>query len=140
MQVLTRRVLTMQVLTRQELTMQVLTMQELTMQVLAKQLLTRLLFCGVDLDSLRAYTPPSTETSLQILGFGSVENPLIGCMIRTPFVVSPSISPSLYHFVAFSCKKPHTDSKYQSTNHFPYKNPRRHKYQSTNHQFSTPWI
>ena len=67
--------------------------------------LTRLLFWGADLDSLSAYKPPSTDTSLHVLGFELLVNPSTGCIIRMPFVVRPSISPSLYHLVAFSCHK-----------------------------------
>jgi len=63
---------------------------------------TRLLFWGVDRDSRRAYIPPSTETSRQIPGLEFPAKPSRGCIMRMPLVVKPSISPSLYHFVAFS--------------------------------------
>ena len=69
---------------------------------------TRLLFCGVDRDSRRAYMPPSTETSRQIPGLEFPAKPSSGCMTSMPLVVRPSISPSLYHLVAFSCSSSST--------------------------------
>jgi len=68
---------------------------------------TKLLFCGVDRDSRSAYIPPSTETSRQIPGLEFPAKPSSGCIMRMPLVVKPSISPSLYHFVAFSCITTH---------------------------------
>ncbi|MPC20781.1 hypothetical protein E2C01_013739 [Portunus trituberculatus] len=63
---------------------------------------------GADRDSRSAYTPPPTDTSLQMPGLASPpQNWVGGCMMSTPLVVRPSISPLFCHLVAFSCgRKP----------------------------------
>lgn len=63
-------------------------------------------FRCADLDSLSACTPPPTDVSSQQLHFASPPQKLpFGCIMRTPFVVRPSISyPFSRHFEAFSCQ------------------------------------
>lgn len=63
-------------------------------------------FCWADRDSLVVNTPPPTDVSSQYLHFASPpQNVPLGCIIRTPFVVSPSISlPFSCHLFAFSYK------------------------------------
>lgn len=57
-------------------------------------------FCCADLDSLRLNISPPTEHSRH-KRFSEL---VFGCIIKTPFVVRPSISILSCHFVAFSCQ------------------------------------
>jgi hypothetical protein len=59
---------------------------------------------GVRRDSFRLKTAPQTLTSSHSLDLLSdAVKPFVGCIIRTPFVVTPSSSPfSFFHLVAFS--------------------------------------
>ena len=59
---------------------------------------------GVKRDSLRLKTAPHTLTSIHSpTELSSAMKPSVGCIIKTPFVVTPSISPlSFFHLVAFS--------------------------------------
>ena len=60
-------------------------------------------FWGADLESLRWYRAPPTDTSTQVQAEGtSPLNPPLGCNKRTPFVVRPSMPFSVSHLVAFS--------------------------------------
>jgi hypothetical protein len=53
-------------------------------------------------DSRKENTLPPTEISRQTLGLPDGVKPPTGFMTKTPFVVSPSMSSSEYHFTAFS--------------------------------------
>ena len=67
------------------------------------KLRTGLLCCGTDLDSRSAYIPPPTDTSRQTPPpLAPTPNCVRGCMMRTPFVIKPSISEPFCHLVAFS--------------------------------------
>lgn len=50
--------------------------------------------CCAERLSLRVYTFPQTDISLQTPGAESSEKPPAGCITRTPLVVKPSIRPS----------------------------------------------
>lgn len=66
-------------------------------------LLTGWPFCCADLDSLKLKTSPPKDVSRHKPHFAvPPQNFPFGCIIRTPFVVSPSISTLSCHFVAFS--------------------------------------
>jgi len=68
--------------------------------------LTTTPFCWAERDSRIEKTPPPTDTSRHMPHFASPpQKDPRGCMMRTPFVVRPSISRFSCHFVAFSCKK-----------------------------------
>jgi hypothetical protein len=63
-------------------------------------------FCWAERDSRKEKTPPPTDTSRHRPDFASPpQNDPRGCIMRTPFVVRPSISRFSCHFVAFSCKE-----------------------------------
>lgn len=65
-------------------------------------------FCWADRDSLKLNTSPPTEHSRQQPHLPlPPQNWPFGCMISTPFVVSPSISTLSCHLVAFSCRLSH---------------------------------
>jgi hypothetical protein len=68
--------------------------------------LTTAPFCWAERDSRMENTPPPTDTSRHRPHFASPpQKGPRGCMMRTPFVVRPSISRFSCHFVAFSCKE-----------------------------------
>ena len=68
--------------------------------------LTTTPFCWAERDSRMEKTPPPTDTSRHMPHFASPpQKEPRGCMMRTPFVVRPSISRFSCHFVAFSCKE-----------------------------------
>lgn len=70
--------------------------------------LTSFPLCWADLVSLKVYTSPQTEISRQTPGWDSSVKPPLGCITRTPLVVSPSMWPSgFFHFAAFSWKASH---------------------------------
>lgn len=71
-------------------------------------------FCCADLDSLKLNISPPTEHSRHTPHLAlPPQNWPFGCMIRTPFVVRPSISTLSCHFVAFSWNQ--TDNLVSST-------------------------
>lgn len=62
-------------------------------------------FCCADLDSRRLKTSPPKDVSRHNPHFAvPPQNFPLGCIIKTPFVVRPSISTLSCHFVAFSCE------------------------------------
>lgn len=70
--------------------------------------LTSFPLCWADLVSRKVYTSPQTEISRQTPGCDSSVKPPLGCITRTPLVVSPSMWPSgFFHFAAFSWKAAH---------------------------------
>ena len=61
-------------------------------------------FCCADLDSRKLKTSPPNDVSRHKPHFAlPPQNLPFGCIMRTPFVVRPSISTLSCHFVAFSC-------------------------------------
>lgn len=66
-------------------------------------------FCGADLESLKWYKAPPTETSTHCPGKAAPpSNSPFGCSSKTPFVVRPSMPLSVSHLVAFSCQTKRT--------------------------------
>ena len=83
-------------------------------------ILTTTPFCWAERDSRMEKTPPPTDTSRHMPHFASPpQKDPRGCMMRTPFVVRPSISRFSCHFVAFSCKEEVQDYNDAQLTHLP---------------------